>query len=504
MYRYVLGVGAVLLSALMLTPVHGQSNAGRFIRGLDTNGNGNIEPDEITEQSRRHLQKIARYGRLALSKPNSIRRWDEAVRRYYERRRSGDRRVATERSSGIAEFGPDRKSPLVPGFGLPRVKYPYTQEDLEEADGTLRRSDRNGDGYVDRAEARRSPWTRTDPFESDSNKDNRLSRLELAQRYASRRLLEDGRDRRFSSSRRTGEHDEDRSRRSRGGSRSSRGPSDRYTRFLTESLMGRYDTNRNRALELRELGGVGINLREADVNHNNVLTRVELERWLSREMEARANDLSDVLPGWFFERDTDGDGQIQMAEFATEWDDEKLGEFEQLDLNHDGIVTSDELLASSAVVGGTFANPKAEILLPRATVVSEIEVTEDYIIGDLDLQLSITHTYAGHLDGYLIGPDGHRIELFTGVGRDGDHFDKTIFDDEARAIITKARPPFRGSFRPEAVEKKNQPSLNRYKNKNLKGLWQLVLRASRSDRPGMLHGWSLIVKPVDEPSEVRD
>ena len=504
MYGYSFRVGVVLLSVVMAKPIHGQSNAARFIRGLDTNGNGDIEPNEITRQSRRHLEKIARYRRLDLSEPNSIRRWDDAIRRYNERRRSGDRRVAPKRYSGVVDFRPNRESPLVPGFGLPQIKFPYTQEDLDEADDTLRRADRNDDGFVDRSEARRSPWTRTDPFESDSNKDNRLSRLELAQRYASRRLLEDGRDRRFSSTRRTAEYDDDRSGRSRDQSRSSGEPSDKYTRYLTESLMRRYDTNRNRDLELRELGGVGINLGEADLNQNDVLTREELEQWLSRELEARVNDLSDILPSWFFDRDTDGDGQIQMAEFATKWDAEKIGQFERLDLNHDGLITSNELLRSSAVVGGTFSNSQAEVLAPHTTTVSEIEVAEDYIIGDLDLQLSITHTYAGQLDGYLIGPDGQRIELFTGVGRDGDHFDKTVFDDEARSPITKARSPFRGAFRPEAKEKKDQPSLSRYKNKNLKGLWQLMVRANRSDRPGMLHGWSLLVKPIENSNEMLD
>ena len=118
MYRHPLGLGAALLSALMLTPVHGQANAGRFIRALDINGSGYITPAEIPERSRRQLNKYARYGRLDLQKPNSIARWDEAIRRYNERRRAGGRRVVPEPTSGIAGFGPDRESPLVPGFGL--------------------------------------------------------------------------------------------------------------------------------------------------------------------------------------------------------------------------------------------------------------------------------------------------------------------------------------------------------------------------------------------------
>jgi len=29
----------------------------------------------------------------------------------------------------------------------------------------------------------------------------------------------------------------------------------------------------------------------------------------------------------------------------------------------------------------------------------------------------------------------------------------------------------------------------------LKGLWQLMIRSSRSDRTGVLHDWALLVKP---------
>ncbi len=96
--------------------------------------------------------------------------------------------------SSVKTFGPDPDRPLVPEFGLAEVKYPYTQADLDEADQTLRRSDRNRDGYIDRAEARRAKWTHRDPFAEDYDGDNRLSRLELGQRYARRRLLDDAAD----------------------------------------------------------------------------------------------------------------------------------------------------------------------------------------------------------------------------------------------------------------------------------------------------------------------
>ena len=110
--------------------------------------------------------------------------------------------------------------------------------------------------------------------------------------------------------------------------------------------------------------------------------------------------------------------------------------------------------------------------------------------------LSITHSHTSYLDAYLTGPDGQRIELFTEVGGNDDHFDGTIFDDQSQTPITKARPPFQGSFIPEGALKR-QPSLGSFNGKSVKGVWQLVVRGSRSERWGMLHSWELIVTPVD-------
>jgi hypothetical protein len=45
---------------------------------------------------------------------------------------------------------------------------------------------------------------------------------------------------------------------------------------------------------------------------------------------------------------------------------------------------------------------------------------------------------------------------------------------------------------------KKQPSLSSFNGKSVKGVWQLVVRGSRSERWGMLHSWELIVTPVDD------
>jgi Ca2+-binding EF-hand superfamily protein len=50
------------------------------------------------------------------------------------------------------------------------------------------------------------------------------------------------------------------------------------------------------------------------------------------------------LPDWFVQKDADGDGQVSMAEFATEWTDAKAAEFQKYDMNNDGFITPEECL----------------------------------------------------------------------------------------------------------------------------------------------------------------
>jgi Ca2+-binding EF-hand superfamily protein len=54
--------------------------------------------------------------------------------------------------------------------------------------------------------------------------------------------------------------------------------------------------------------------------------------------------LSKELPDWFREKDVNGDGQVDMAEFASEWTPALIEEFNRYDLNHDGVITAAECL----------------------------------------------------------------------------------------------------------------------------------------------------------------
>lgn len=492
---------AVCLSCTWLSSqaVFAQAGLRESLERLDRNENGEIDPDEITPLARPYLERIARSRRLSLDRSNDISEYQEAARIYHAMQNGvAGTRVRSNSESTIKAFRPDDNQQLIPEFGLAEVKYAYIQDDVDEADRTLRRYDRNSDGYIDRREAERSEWTHNDPFEMDLNGDDRLSRMELTQRYARRRLLSNDSEELVQKARRTGngiepsrgnDRDRDRDRDSQwwrqGGT----------SHWLAASVLGRFDSNRNGRLELSEAQELGVAPGRIDIDRDGTLTRDELQAYLAEVQEAAGGD-DEALPGWFYELDVDRDGQVSMVEFSDDWSPEKFEEFSRLDHNQDGLLTAVEITRSRALVGGSYSNLNAEPLPPRKTVISEIVIDEDFLIGDLNVQISITHSNTGYLDCYLTGPAGQRVELFTEVGGSGDHFDETIFDDQADYPIVKARAPFDNEYQPEALSKR-EPSLSQFNDTNARGVWQLIVRGTRSDRFGMLHSWSLLMRPQE-------
>lgn len=494
-------VGVAVVAAIMFCCVgqnaFAQAGLRESLERLDTNGNGEIDPKEITPLSRPYLERIADSRRMSLSRPNPIDKLQEAARIYFAKQNGVTREeVRPERVGQLRPFGTTRDEPLLPEFGIGDVKYPYTEDDLDEAERVLRRYDRDRNGSIDRAEARRGDWQYRDPFDDDLNNDDRLTRLELAQRYARRRMLSSDSSELIQKARRAGNgiepskvdprRDDSRDRRRRGGS----------AHWLSASVFGRFDQNRNGKLEREESVKLGMRVAEMDLDRNGEISREELHNHLEQVQE-EAGGLGEGIPGWFYERDLDRDNQVSLAEFASEPTPESIAEFVSWDANDDGLITTTELAGLRAAIGGTFRCDEGQPLPPGRTVISEIEVEEGFLIADLNVQISITHSYTGHLDAYLTGPEGERIELFTEIGGGDDNFNDTIFDDQASEPIVKGRPPFEGSFIPEGLLKR-QPGLSAYNGKSIQGIWQLVIRGTRSDRFGMLHSWSLQARPIED------
>jgi subtilisin-like proprotein convertase family protein/Ca2+-binding EF-hand superfamily protein len=414
--------------------------------------------------------------------------------------------------ASVPGFGPVENLPPVPGFGEgSRLLIQVEQADIEKAISVLRRYDRNRDGAIDQAEAESGRWY-GDPFQYDVDGDKRLNRDELATRYATRRAAEANPSSRGSSSRtspesesekESEESDEERRRKEEEQRRRSQYWGNREIWGLVDSLLRRYDQNRNRTLDQTEWRNMGSESAPGDSNGDGRSDRGELYRWLSEQKESAGPPILEGLPDWFGPRDRDGDGQIMMSEFAEEWNDEEATEFARFDLNNDGVIVPEECLKAAGHRSGTYASEEFHVIPARGTVYSRILVQDDQPIADLDVQLSITHTHDDYLDVFLIDPAGQRIELFTGVGGHDDHFDNTILDDDASVPIVRARPPFSGRYQTEAFIKR-QPSLGSYRGSSIEGTWTLMVRAERSDRAGSLHGWALIAKPLadaDSPEE---
>ena len=481
-----------------------------ILRKMDADENGSLEPDEVSDDARPYIERWAQLAKLDPADPLPIEVLEAALREYYRgrdlpppRRATGETPVPRAAGAPVLGFGQVENLPPILGFGTDAEQSAnVVKADLDAAAEALRRYDANHDGYIDRREVRGERWF-DDAFRNDANHDDRLSQYELAARYAGRRAYEAGRDGRNSSSR------PDSSRRDRDASEESRrhareeqenrrrqDPRNREALFLSGNIMARYDANHNGMLDRTEWGNLGEKAAAADADGDGDVDRAELVRWLIEVAAKSTDDLPPDLPEWFRQRDANADTQITMAEFSHEWTEERVAEFEKYDLNQDGIITPEECLGASALPQGTYQNRQLYVIPAGQIVRCEILVPDGEPIADLDVQISITHTNDASLDAFLIGPYGERVELFTGVGGEDDHFDNTVFDDEAQTPITNGKPPFRGRYRPEAAARR-EPSLKQFYGKPIAGTWTLMIRAQRSDRPGALHGWSLIATSAD-------
>ncbi len=373
-----------------------------FLKRLDRNGNGMIDPDEQQGPAQFILQRMARTMPIDLSKPIPISKLTGAME---QMRSSGGFRGGSPPSSGesssssakeekqplVAGFGTDFEFPLVPGFGegaeFDTVQ--ITDEDRRYASDRFRRYDRDKDGFLNKAELASGRWS-DDPFQYDRNGDGKLTVDEMALRYANRRKTDE--DKKKGGSKKDGPKffvsDS-------GGSSASVDP--RVQRML-DFTMQRYDRNKNGYLDRDEWSGMRTNPSSADRNRDNRVDKKELAKFLTstygnQSSSSRSGGSSssqgrtffssrsggssssggdrkkaddtpaksyraptaserikekDDLPGWFLDSDKNADAQIAMNEFASSWSDEVLADFFQFDTNKDGMITIAEALTANA------------------------------------------------------------------------------------------------------------------------------------------------------------
>jgi subtilisin-like proprotein convertase family protein len=120
------------------------------------------------------------------------------------------------------------------------------------------------------------------------------------------------------------------------------------------------------------------------------------------------------------------------------------------------------------------------------TTAATITVTEAVRVTDLNVTVSLKHTYVGDLTIRLRGPDGRAVVLFSARGGTGNDLAGTTFDDEAVRPLSRASAPFAGRFRPEQ-------RLATFDGTLAAGTWTLEVFDGAAQDTGCLTAWSLAI-----------
>ena len=158
-----------------------------------------------------------------------------------------------------------------------------------------------------------------------------------------------------------------------------------------------------------------------------------------------------------------------------------------------GEVPGDQFTAATSIAAsGTFTFAAAGLPLPIRdfqTTTSTITVNQDITISDLNVRLSLTHTWDSDLRVRLTRAGSTVVTTLSNRrGGSGDNYSNTLFDDEAGTAIASGVAPFAGSFRPETGS-----PLSAYDNQNARGTWTLTVEDLAGADIGNLTAWSLIV-----------
>jgi len=120
-----------------------------------------------------------------------------------------------------------------------------------------------------------------------------------------------------------------------------------------------------------------------------------------------------------------------------------------------------------------------------------VEITDHFIVSDIDVRINIAHTNVFDLQIFLQSPVGTRICLNMYDFREffeGANYTQTMFDDEAELSIKQAEAPFTGCFRPIEPYK-----LSEFDGENLYGPWRLQIYDAWDWDTGTLDSFELVI-----------
>lgn len=139
------------------------------------------------------------------------------------------------------------------------------------------------------------------------------------------------------------------------------------------------------------------------------------------------------------------------------------------------------------VIRKTYINKTTRIITDDLSsgIRSPMTVDDSDQLLDLNVTLTISHTYVGDLQVELIAPSGTTIGLIDNRGRSSDHFIDTILDDQApNPKIIYGDAPFSKSYRPE------EP-LSTLVGQSIRGEWTLRVKDRSKGDEGELLSWGM-------------
>jgi subtilisin-like proprotein convertase family protein len=143
------------------------------------------------------------------------------------------------------------------------------------------------------------------------------------------------------------------------------------------------------------------------------------------------------------------------------------------------------------VVGpNTVSDAPGTAIVDNTTVSTTINVTEDFVITDLNVDMNITHTWVGDLQITLESPLGTQVLIFDG-GNDGCSGDNIndLYDDESANPLSCV--PASGDAFPLADYMPSN-ALSAFDGENTIGVWTLFVQDTAGGDQGTIDSWSLI------------
>lgn len=145
----------------------------------------------------------------------------------------------------------------------------------------------------------------------------------------------------------------------------------------------------------------------------------------------------------------------------------------------------------------TYVGPRQILRNSTSATILDYDKTNSYItvpqqtsrLTDVNVTLSLTHSFLSDLDIYLVSPSGTRVELVTDLVSNETEMTNTTFDDGARSSILTGENPFTGRFRPEG-------SLLDLNGESPAGVWTLEITDDNRTDFGTLDSWSLNLETV--------